>query len=116
MIPLGFLLGKFVSERNYKIRQMTQPEYVTVIKQIQALRRSIETTSQNISESTMPHRHPKYNSLFWDEARSCSDRSIEHNFNLSFNDFVERLIDNELDVIHQCFIKFQNLVNTIAKD
>lgn len=109
-------MGKFVSERNHKIRQMTQPEYITVIKQIQALRRSIETTSQNISDSTMLHRHPKYNSLLWEEAQSCSDRDVEQNFNLNFNDFVERLVDNELDVIHQCFMKFQNLMNIIGKD
>lgn len=97
---------------------MTQPQYVTVIKQIQTLRRSIETTSQNISESTMHHKHPKYNSLLWDEAKSCIDRNTkkEHDINLEFSEFVVNLVDNELDVIHQCFEKFQNIMNTIGKD
>lgn len=99
---------------------MTQPEYITVIQQIQALRRSIDLTSHNISDTTMHLRHPKYNSLLWDEAKLCRaqnlDQSLEHHFSLDLKNFIERLVDNELDVIHQCFIKFQNIVNTIGKD
>lgn len=95
---------------------MAQPEYITVIKQIQTLRRSIDLTAQNISDSTLLNKHPKYNRLLWDEATSCSDRNFDHNFNLSFDQFIEKLVDKELDVVYQCFVKFQNVMSTIGKD
>lgn len=112
----GFLLGKFVSERQYKIKQLTQPEYITVIKQIQTLRQSIERTAQNISDTTQLHTHPKYNRLMWDEAESCSSKTIERNFDETFDVFIEKLVDNELDVVFECFVKLKNIMSTIGKD
>lgn len=113
---LGFLLGKFVSDRQYKIKQLTQPEYETVIKQIQTLRRTIEITSKNVSDSTSFQSHPKYNRLFWDEAAACSDKTVDQNFDLSFEEFVKKLADNELDIVLECFIKLKNVITTIGID
>lgn len=113
---VGFLLGKFVSERQYKIRQMTQPKYVAAIEQMQTLRRSIENTAQNVSDSSLPQTHPKYNRLLWDEAASCSDKTIDQQFDISFEDFIEKLVDNELKITIQCLIKLNNIMSTIGKD
>lgn len=115
-VCIGFLLGKFVSDRQYKIKQLTQPEYVTVIKQIQTLRRSIETTAQNISDSTQLHTHSKYNRLLWDEAASCNDKTIDQSFDESFDVFIEKLVDNELDIVFECFVKLKNIMTSIGKD
>lgn len=112
----GFLLGKFVSDRQYKIRQLTQPKYIAVIEQIQTLRRSIETSAQNISDSTLIQTHPNYNRLLWDEAASCTDKTIEQNFDISFDDFIEKLVDNELKIAVQCLIKLNNILTTIGRD
>lgn len=111
---LGFLLGKFVSDRQYKIRQLTQPKYVAVIEQIQTLRRSIETSAQNISDSTFTH--PKYNRILWDEAASCIDKRTDQNFDISFEDFIEKLVDNELKVVLQCLNKLNSVINTIGRE
>ncbi|XP_055325120.1 uncharacterized protein LOC129579264 isoform X2 [Sitodiplosis mosellana] len=116
---LGFLLGKFVSDRHYKIRQMTQPKYIAVIEQLQTLRRSIETSAQNISDSTLLQTHPKYNRLLWDEAiktQSCTDKTIDQNFDINFEDFIEKLVDNELKTVVQCLIKLNSILNTLGKD
>lgn len=116
MLYLGFLLGKFVSDRQYKIRQLTQPKYVAAIEQMQTLRRSIETSAQNISDTTFAQTHPKYNRLLWDEAASCSDKTIEPNFDAKFEDFVEQLVDNELNIALQCLTKLNNILSTIGRD
>lgn len=105
-----------MSERQYKIRQLTQPKYIAVIEQIQTLRRSIEATAQNISDSTLPQTHPKYNRLLWDEAASCSDKTIDQQFDINFEDFIEKLVDNELKMTVQCFIKLNNIMSTIGRD
>lgn len=115
----GFLLGKFVSDRHYKIRQMTQPKYIAVIEQLQTLRRSIETSAQNISDSTLYQTHSKYNRLLWDEAiktTSCTDKTIDQNFDITFEDFIEKLVDNELKTVVQCFIKLNSILNTLGKE
>lgn len=116
VIFLGFLLGKFVSDRQYKIRQLTQPKYVAVIEQIQTLRRSIETSAQNISESTYPNSHPKYNRLLWDEAAACSDKAIDPTYTDLFENFVEKLVDNELTIVLQCLTKISNIMDTIGRN
>ncbi|XP_031631683.1 uncharacterized protein LOC116345976 [Contarinia nasturtii] len=113
---LGFLLGKFVSDRQYKIRQLTQPKYIAVIEQIQTLRRSIETSSQNISDNNPVQTHPSYNRLLWEEADECTDNKIDQNFNISFDDFIEKLVDNELKIAVQCLIRLNSILNTIGKD
>lgn len=113
---LGFLLGKFVSDRQYKIRQLTQPKYLAVIEQIQTLRRSIETSAQNISDTTYPNSHPKYNRLLWDEAASCSDKTVEQTFSDPFEDFVGKLVDNELKIVLHCLTKLNNIMDTIGRN
>lgn len=116
VLILGFLLGKFVSDRQYKIRQLTQPKYVAVIEQIQTLRRSIEVSAQNISDTTYPNSHPKYNRLLWDEAASCSDKTIDQIYSDPFEDFVEKLVDNELKIVLQCLTKLSNIMTTIGRN
>lgn len=113
---LGFLLGKFVSDRQYKIRQLTQPKYIAVIEQIQTLRRSIETTAQNITDSTLQQTHAKYNRLLWEEAASCTDKTIEQNYDFDFDVFIEKLVDNELKIAVQCLIKLNNALRMIGRD
>lgn len=109
-------MGKFVSDRQYKIRQLTQPKYVAVIEQIQTLRRSIESSARNISETTYPNAHPKYNRLLWDEAASCSDKAIDQTYTDPFEDFVEKLVDNELKIVLQCLTKLSNIMDTIGRN
>lgn len=89
---------------------------MAVVEQIQTLRRSIESTAQNVSDSTVVQTHPKYNRLLWDEAASCSDKTIDQQFDMSFEDFIEKLVDNELQMSVQCLIKLNNIMNTIGKD
>lgn len=116
LLFLGFLLGKFVSDRQYKIRQLAQPKYVAVIEQIQTLRRTIEISAQNISDTTYPNSHPKYNQLLWDEAASCSDKTIDQTYSDPFDNFVEKLVDNELKIVLQCLTKLSNIMDTIGRN
>lgn len=113
---LGFLLGKFVSDRQYKIRQLTQPKYIAVIEQLQIVRRTIETNAQNISDTTLIQTHPKYNRQMWEEAASCTDTPFEYSFDIRFDDFIEKLVDTELTVTLQCLNKLKSLMSTIGKD
>lgn len=92
---------------------MTQPEYLAVIKQIQTLRRSIEVTSANISHAPIFLAHSKYNQLLWDEAVSCTDTTIDQNFDIDFADFVDKLLDNELDVVLKCFVRLDNMIKAM---
>lgn len=105
-----------MSDRQYKIRQLTQPKYVAVIEQIQTMRRSIETTAQNVSDSTMQHMHPKYNRILWEEAAACSDKTVDQQFDMSFEDFIEKLVDNELQTAVQCLIKLNNILSTFGRE
>lgn len=112
----GFLLGKFVSERQYTIRQLMQPKYIAVIEQIQTLRRSIETSAQNISDATQKESHSLYNRKLWNEAASCTGKQTDRNFNMNFEDFIEKLVDNELKDVVQCLIQLNNILNSLEKD
>lgn len=113
---LGFLLGKFVSDRQYKIRQLTQPKYVAVIEQIHTLRRSIELSARNISDTTYPNSHSVYNRLLWDEATACSNKTIEQIYSDPFENFVEKLVDNKLKMALQCLTKISNIMDTIGRN
>lgn len=96
---------------------MHQPEYMLLITQIQTLRRSIDIAATNISESTQSYTHPKYNRLLWDEAAECvRDKPIEDNFDLKLDTFIAKLVDNELEVVFECFVKLKNIMTTIGKE
>lgn len=76
----------------------------------------METSAQNISDSTYVQTHPKYNKLLWEEAASCSDKTVEQKFDVTFEDFIEKLVDNELNVALECLNKLNNMINTIGRD
>lgn len=92
---------------------MTQPEYIQVMKQIQTLRRSIETTSQNISYTPLFTPRTKYNEILWSETILCADTTIEQNFDVDVMDFVGKLLDNELNVVLECFVRLNDVIKTI---
>lgn len=112
---LGFLLGKFVSDRQYKIRELTKPKYMAVIEQIQTLGRSIEMNAQNFSDSMALVNHPIYNRKLWDES-TCADKTIDQNYDITFDVFIEKLLDKELHVAVQCLIKLNNALISIGKN
>lgn len=54
--------------------------------------------------------------MLWEEAASCSDKTIEQKFDVTFEDFIEKLVDNELNVALECLNKLNNIMNTIGRD
>lgn len=108
---LGFLLGKYVSDRHYKIRQLQQPEYVTLIKQFQTLCQSIEVTAHNITETKPSYTFTKYNRILWDEVAACTDTAIEQSYHEKLDAFVAKLVNNELNIAYGCLKRMSNLLN-----
>lgn len=99
----GFLLGKFVSDRNLKIRQMQQPEYFADIQQLQQLRQSIEVHAFNVSQTHMQFKHLELNRRLWKTIDStCKHSSIEPHFDVDFNAFAAKLADNEMHNHSDC--------------
>lgn len=94
---------------------MTQPEYIQVIKQIQTLRRSIEITSQNITDTPPFTPRTKYNELLWSEAVSCADTEIDRKFDVDVMEFVGSLLDNELNIVLECFVRLNNIIKSIQR-
>lgn len=110
---VGFLLGKFISDRQYRIRELQEAEHVSLIKELQAARKLMETSSENIVNFTPKQFHPKYNRKLWEEVAECSHNSIEQHFNASFDEFAEKLINNELKSLLNCFHTLQNTMKSI---
>lgn len=107
----GFLLGKFVSDRNLKIKQLQQPEYFTKIQQLQLLRQSIEMNAVNVSESHIQFKHPELNRRLWKAVdSSCKHLTIEPNFHEDFELFAAKLADNELHNYSECLARLVTAV------
>ena len=109
---LGFLLGKFVAERQQRIRQIQQSQYPSVdhseiIKQINIVQRNVEAAARNVSDHTPITTHSKLNQKLWSEWSTCSaaDRPIELNFSDKFDVFADHLVEYELNQILGCLIK-----------
>lgn len=112
----GFLLGKFVAERQYRIRQLQEAEYIHLIRELHTLRKSIEASSKSISDSSLPNIQTKYNRKLWDEAANCTHPSIEQNYGMALGTFIQKLVDNELTSTVQCFQRLRNIIKTIEID
>lgn len=112
-LALGFLLGKFVSDRQYRIRQMQEAEYIHLIREIHTIRKSIETSAEGISDGSLPNIQSKYNRKLWDEAANCTHPFIEQNYSMALDTFVQKLVDNELSSTVQCIQRLKNILKTI---
>lgn len=113
---VGFLLGKYVSDRHHKIRQLQQPEYVTLIKQFQTLCQSIEVSAHNITETKPSYTFTKYNRVLWDEVAACTDTSIDQSYNEKLDAFVAKLVNNELNIAYGCLKRISNLLTEFEAD
>lgn len=51
--------------------------------------------------------------MLWDEAVSCTDTTIDQNFDMDFADFVDKLLDNELDTVLKCFVRLDKMIKTL---
>lgn len=113
IISTGFLLGKFVSDRQYRIRQLQEAEYVNLIRELHTIRKSIEMSADNISSFSAEQLQVKYNRKLWDTVANCTSTTIEHDFNVLFDQFVAKLVDNELKLVVECFQKIKTTVKSI---
>lgn len=115
-ITTGFLLGKFVADRQYRIRQLQEAEYVQLIRELYTLRKSIQSSSESISDGTLLNIQSTYNSKLWNETASCTHPGIEKMYNMEFNVFMQKLVDNELSSVVQCFQRLKVVMKNIEFD
>lgn len=107
------MLGKFVADRQYRIRQLEEAEHVLLIKELQTVRKQIETTSKDVSNYSPKQSHPKYNRKLWEEVAHCAHNGIEEHFNVPYDVFVEKLVNNELNSVVTCFQSLKKLIKSI---
>lgn len=139
------MLGKFVTNRQHKVKQMQEPDIMTTIKSIpvilsdarsatkflisdyenstNAADSSSLSTSSTIYNSTYNYSQKfdyngsniEYNTKIWSQMTRCRWAPNELNFDTNLTIFIENIIHAEVDRLEDCLSDVKYVLNNIKK-
>lgn len=136
------MLGKFVTNRQHKVKQMQEPDIMTTIKSIPVLmsnarsatkflisyyeNATIEAESSSaISSTTYTYNNSQqydyngsdieYNTKIWSQMTRCRWAPNELNFDTNLTVFIESIIEAEVDRLENCLSDVKYVLNNINK-
>lgn len=139
------MLGKFVTNRQHKVKQMQEPEIMTTIKSIpilmsdarsatkflisdyenatSAAESSTSSISSTVYNSTYNYSQKydyngsniEYNTKIWSQMTRCRWAPHELNFDTNLTMFIESIIDAEVVRLEDCLSDVKYVLNNINK-
>ncbi|KAJ6644001.1 hypothetical protein Bhyg_08966 [Pseudolycoriella hygida] len=123
MLILGFLLGKFVSQRQQKLKQLYEPEVIQLIRSILQAKQ----TAQNMWHTSITHfsndslhnslndsmlAFNQTNSKLLAKMKFCG-QPLSHELLIDSEDFIIQLLNEEMMKLLYCFKEVNELLNPI---
>lgn len=139
------MLGKFVTNRQHKVKQMQEPEIMTTIKSIPILMSdarsatkflisdyenatsAAESSTSSISSTAYNSTYNysqkydyngsniEYNTKIWSQMTRCRWAPHELNFDTNLTMFIESIIDAEVVRLEDCLSDVKYVLNNINK-
>lgn len=100
---LGFLLGKFVSDRQHLIKQMKQERESNPIKSLEITVNSLIPVAANLTRHQNDLFHPDSNTKVWFSWKECFMIPETADYDLKPVDFTSNLVYSYLKLMNQCF-------------
>lgn len=108
-IILGFLLGKYATDRDYKLKEIHNSDLISNFNEIQNIRKSLIETSSHINISDKN----QLNSIIFNEFIKCTDNKDIDNFSDTFDDFITKFVPNHLHVLVKCYKDLNEFIKKI---
>lgn len=99
----GFLLGKFVSDRQQIIRQLKQERDSNPIKNLEVAVNALIPVAANLTRHQNELFHPDTNTKLWFSWKECYKIPESANYDLKPVDFASNLVYSYLKLMNQCF-------------
>lgn len=109
---LGFLLGKFVSDRHHHIREIALQQY-RYPNQAQ-VKTALALPTSNFMSHPNSVSHTELNEKLWLEFMGCIQRQ-KFNYAQRLDDFVTSFIDEEYRVLTRCLLNSEQLIDNYTK-
>lgn len=114
-LPPGFLLGKFVSDRQYLIKQMKMERDPSPIKSLELAVNSLIPVAANLTRNQSPVLHPDSNTKVWSNWKDCFLNQLQETVDYDQKpvDFTTNLVYRYLLVMKKCFQKLAYVIENI---
>lgn len=133
------MLGKFVTNRQHKVKQMQEPDIMTTIKTIPVLlgdarsatkflisdyENATSVANSNITYSSTYNQSQtydyngsniEYNTKIWSKMTRCRWAPNDLNFDTNLTIFISSIIEAEVDRLEDCLSDVKYVLNNINK-
>lgn len=121
----GFLLGKFVSQRQFKLRQLYEPEMIQVIRSILQAKQTAEnmwgSSITHFNNDSLPTTYngsmPAFNQInsnLLAKMKYCGHPI--HPILIDSVNFVGQLLDDEMVRLSNCLTELNRLLNDLRNE
>lgn len=109
------MLGKFVTDREYTIKEIQNADKLQTIKELQMIQRNLITTSLNITSHDIRKSHPDYNKLIWNQIANCSKDPPAEGYNERLDIFIEKLVDYSTHKLVNCLSGLDDYIRNLNR-
>lgn len=99
----GFLLGKFVSDRQHLINKMKMEREANPIKNLETAINLLIPEATNLTRQQMSVLHPDSNTKVWSQWQACYQFPGNVDYDKKPVDFVQSLIFGHIRQLTKCF-------------
>ena len=109
----GFLLGKFVSDRQYLIKQMKQEKESSPIRSLELTVNQLLPVATNLTRYQSPALHPDTNTKLWFSWRECFVIPESADYDQTPVDFSRSLVHRYVKLMDQCLTRIRHILSNI---
>lgn len=109
---LGFLLGKFVSDRHHHIRQLAieQNRNANALQ----IKSTLSEPAKKFVDNQHHVTHAEQNQMLWREFIGCMQQQ-DFNYSERLDTFVNHFIDQQFKVMNKCLQSLEKFLNQLIQ-